>query len=558
MRTILLVVLFAPVTILAQDPQGYQEEVTIIGSYTPTISEAYKINFNPTIEMEEFKLPELTYSISPVQLNTFIELNKITPAKITGEPLSKLYRNYVKLGYGNYGTPYFEFFVNSLRSEETQLGVRLKHHSSNKSIKDYENSTFSNNYAEVYLKKFFKKHTLNTDVYYKRNVVHYYGFEPGTYADTLFKTDDLKQRYQTFGFDALLASNYVKPGKLGHQVGVKYYYLSDIHKTSEHGVNLNAGLKKGVELFDRNYTDFGLDFDMDYYMFSDTMANVNDGVARFNPYANLNFGQYQVRVGFTTAIGLDSNSKIDFFPDIKAKIDVVPKYLTAFAGFTGGIEKSSFRKLSDDNPFIVNTVPQRFTKNKMEFYGGITGNIGEVVDLTIRVGSASYENMPLFVNYNDTIAPTYVFDNSFTVIYDDVSVTNARFEIGYRHTEKLRLRLRADYYHYKTDTEIHAWHKPEYKINLGAAYNIGNKFLIKGELIGYGKMYYKVFGVQPDVLTTHTINGWIDMNLGVEFRYTKNLSVFANFNNVGNTEYQRWYHYPAQKFNFLAGLTYGF
>ena len=39
-------------------------------------------------------------------------LKTITPAKITGESVSKLYKNYIKAGLGNYTTPYFELFAN--------------------------------------------------------------------------------------------------------------------------------------------------------------------------------------------------------------------------------------------------------------------------------------------------------------------------------------------------------------------------------------------------------------------------------------------------------------
>ncbi len=541
----------------AQDPQsGYQEEVTIIGSYTPTITDAYKINFNPQIQDEEFELPELTYSISPVQLNTSIELEEIRPARITGEPLSKLYHNYIKAGFGNYGTPYAEFFVNSLRNEETQFGLHLGHHSSNSEIKDYKYSTFSNNLGEVWFKKFFRRHTLSTRAFYKRNVVHYYGMPPVLMDSLNFEKDDLKQRFQTFGLDASFKSNYTDPDKLGHNIGLKYYNISDLYETTEHGFNFNGGLYKGAELFDDYSSTFGLDLDLDYYSLSDSINSNADGVFRVNPYANLNFGMYQLKLGFTAAFGLDSNNKVDFFPDIRGVVNIVPDYLRAFVGFTGGIEKSSFRKFAEENPFIISTIPVAYTKNKMELYGGLTGNIMQVVDYTVRIGSATYENMPFFVAAN--AGSTDTLNNAFTAIYDDASMMNARFEIAYRHAEKLRLHLTADYYNYSTDSISEAYYKPQYKIKLGADYNIGNKILLSGELIANGKMQAHILDTQQGDYVDEEVDGWLDMNLGVEFRYTKNLSFFGNFNNVGNTEYLRWYNYPVQKFNFLIGLTYSF
>ena len=551
----LLMLSISPV--LAHDPQsGYQEEVTIIGSYTPTITDAYKINYNPQIEEQEFELPELTYSITPVQLNTRIELEKLRPARVRGERLNEFYRNYIKVGFGNYATPYGEFFVNSLRNEETQFGLHLKHHSSNSELKDYKYSTFSNNLGEIWFKKFFKHHTLKSRAFYKRNVLHYYGIMPKLMDSLNFEKEDLKQRFQAFGLNAAIKSNYTDAEKLGHHLGISYYNISDFYETSEHGFGLGAGLNKGVELFDDHVSTFGLDLDLDYYSLTDSITDHSDGVFRIKPYADLNFGLYQLRVGFTTAFGLDSSNNVDFFPDIKGMVEIVPRYLTAFVGFTGGIEKSSFRKFADENPYITSTIPTAYTKNKMEFYGGITGNVAETVDYTIRAGSASYENMPFFIA--STAGSTDTLNNAFTVVYDDASMVNARFEIGYRHTEQLRLRLTADYFTYSTDSISEAYYKPQYKVNLGADYNINNKILLSGELIAYGKMNALVLDKDQADYVDKEVDGWLDLNLGLEYRFNKNLSAFLNLNNLSNSQYMRWYNYPVQKINVLGGVTYSF
>jgi len=54
------------------------------------------------------------------------------------------------------------------------------------------------------------------------------------------------------------------------------------------------------------------------------------------------------------------------------------------------------------------------------------------------------------------------------------------------------------------------------------------------------------------------LKGIFDANLGLEYRYTKKLSAFINFNNIGAVRYQRWEDYPTQRFNVLGGLTYSF
>ena len=52
--------------------------------------------------------------------------------------------------------------------------------------------------------------------------------------------------------------------------------------------------------------------------------------------------------------------------------------------------------------------------------------------------------------------------------------------------------------------------------------------------------------------------GFVDWNLGFEYRYTKILSAFLNFNNIEGERYFRWNNYPSQRFSFMGGITYAF
>ena len=52
--------------------------------------------------------------------------------------------------------------------------------------------------------------------------------------------------------------------------------------------------------------------------------------------------------------------------------------------------------------------------------------------------------------------------------------------------------------------------------------------------------------------------GAFDLNAGLEFRITKNLMLWAQFNNITNSKYQRWNQYYNYGFNMLGGVTLSF
>jgi outer membrane receptor protein involved in Fe transport len=112
--------------------------------------------------------------------------------------------------------------------------------------------------------------------------------------------------------------------------------------------------------------------------------------------------------------------------------------------------------------------------------------------------------------------------------------------------------------------EHQAWHKPKLEISLMTEYNIQDKILLKAELFTRGKMYARIFEEQTsglitsNVETSTEIKGMADLNLGIEYRYTKVLSGFLNFNNILGQRYYKWYNYPSYRFNMMLGVTYSF
>jgi outer membrane receptor protein involved in Fe transport len=48
------------------------------------------------------------------------------------------------------------------------------------------------------------------------------------------------------------------------------------------------------------------------------------------------------------------------------------------------------------------------------------------------------------------------------------------------------------------------------------------------------------------------------MNISFEYRYTKKVSAFVQFNNLTGKKYQYWTNFPVQSINILGGVTFSF
>ena len=107
-----------------------------------------------------------------------------------------------------------------------------------------------------------------------------------------------------------------------------------------------------------------------------------------------------------------------------------------------------------------------------------------------------------------------------------------------------------------------AWHKPGLEVSLGVNYNMQDKIFARAELFTRGKMYAKTY--EYDVMTgdmemkAEELKAMVDLNLGLEYRYSGVLSGFLNLNNILGQRYYHWYNYPSYRFNLLLGVTYSF
>ena len=104
---------------------------------------------------------------------------------------------------------------------------------------------------------------------------------------------------------------------------------------------------------------------------------------------------------------------------------------------------------------------------------------------------------------------------------------------------------------------------PQVKLTLSANYNLRDKILLKVDLFYIDNQYAKTFVTDTTSSTGRKpvateLKGVFDANLGLDYRYTKKLGFFLNFNNIANYRYSRWSNYPTQGFNLMGGLSYSF
>jgi len=536
----------------------YNEEITVVAPYEPAIPDAFKINQSPKTGDSDFQIPKLNYSITPKPFDIKLNLDPISPAKMVSEPLTKLYRNYLRVGMGTYTSPYAEFFANTMRSKDHAFGVHIRHLSSSGSLDDYATSGASTNEVEFSGKKITESHTLSGNIFYQRYVVHHYGFRTADF-DTMPAKKDLRQRFAIAGAQVQYSSNYIKNDKLNHNLQLSYYHLADLFDAKEDHVKLNVDLDKEFKLFDlTDKQQAGLETSMSYYKQRDSLGSAGSAIIGLKPFISTNFNEYSFYAGFNIQVAADTMTRMHIYPMAEVKLRIIPNALEAYAGISGNMNRQNYRDLSSENPFIASDITMDYSYEKFKFYGGITSNIGRNLDFSAGVSTSDWENLPFFVN--DT---TSKLANKFTIVYDDGTTLCLTADATYHASDKIKLMVHGAYQTFNLDREMKAWHKPALKVGFTGRYNIQEKIVVTGDVTWNGKSYARdLIPVAERNISqpfrVKELKGYADVSMGLEYRYTKLLSAFLNFNNIGNVRYFRWNNYPSQRFNFMGGITFAF
>ncbi len=531
--------------LLAQD--GIDKEIVVVKPYEPSLSDAFKINVLPRVSDSISIRPDFNYSIEPKKFETQFHVRPISPAKLVGVPLKKLYKSYLKLGIGNYLIPLGEFRINSLRSKKSQWGFALRHYSINGKIKLDSDQKVEPGYFEnsgnLYGKKIFTKSYLSGNIKGGWDGVNFYGYHSS--LDTSLNNDDIKQRYLKVDGRIKMGSIHKDSMHVNYTWTLDYMYTNDRYKNDEHAALFGADINRRF----RSGNTFGLGLGGNYYRTSLSIDSINNTVISAKPW----FGKTTADFSYRVAVELLADIRGDdvaphFYPDVYLQIGVVRGILVPYLGADGKLQVNNYRSVIEENMYITPGLKVQNTSHNIRAYVGLKGSLSQAVYYDISASYAMISKMPFYVN--DT---TSILGNTFNVAYDDLRLTRIRGELIFRQSDRLSFLLLGGYDQYDLETLEKPWHKPSVTASLATEYNVRNKILLDASFNYIGQRFAPGTPLDTDMIT---LKGFADLNLGVEYRYTKLLSVFIRLNNILGARNYFWNQYPGIGFNAMAGFTY--
>lgn len=544
------------------------EEITVVKPYTPTISDAFKININPTLEeMKNIPREKVNYSIFSVPVASTFTPSKGKATSVARAPKTRLFENYISAGFGNYSSPLFELFLHTGDNRYSNFGIFIKHHSSEGGIKNLLlNDNFSDTKIDGYYKQYERYFTWKANVGYQRQLFNYYGLPDENFNETVISDINEKQLYNNIyvGGEIAFEDSFFKGGT------AKISNFSDDYNSNE----INLKVKPVMEFplsSEKLITEFDLHllagkFKQSYYDTNDlNYSFLNLG---FSPNFEVIRKNLTLNLGAKLYYGNDLEHKTNAFyiyPNVTASFTIIDEIFMLEAGVTGDLKTNSYSNFVSLNPYVSPTLEIEETDEQYKAYLGIKGKLASNLAYHFKLSHASEKNKPLFIqNPTKTDGATSVLNgyeagNSFNVIYDDIKTLSAFGEITLNASKELDLSMEVNYSNYSTTAVLEAFNLPTITSTISANYS-NNKWFAGAKLYfnSETKDFVIPFNTLPENGTVVTNKSYTDLNFNGGYVFSDRLTAFAKVNNALGNKYHRFVNYQVQELQILAGITYKF
>lgn len=431
------------------------QEVLVVKSYTPSLSDAFKITEGPKIP-DSLKATNKTliYKIIPIDVVSTFEPNKATPLKLKKRSSSTPYNTFFSGGFGSKSQLYLNissvieldrtqrFGLNVYRDGfGSDVGNSLLKSSQSFSQFGTHHNLRSNNY------------NVNTQLQFTAQKNNYFGLYDRNWDDFLIGslTPEVKRNYFKFRtywdwFDSFLRS-------LSFQANI----TSDNFTTSEQQLNVKADFTAPFAggKFQANTEIQGQNSLFSQPFFENQTQEFTQGIGKVGLEWLYNENDLKLKIGAGVAYfeGDESlSSKLNYYPEIEVfyqkKGNSIAPYLTA----SGGVRVNSYRETAIFNPYIAPIIELRPTFNRYNAMLGIRSSVSSVLNFNFGLlydqieNYQFYQRLPLDIKGSND---SYRLSNSFENKYANVDLYGVKarlridlaknnfvhFETVYRHFE---------------------------------------------------------------------------------------------------------------------------
>lgn len=544
------------------------EIIRVVKPYTPSVSDAFKIKQEPTVDSLSLKIKkEVSYTIHSMPVASTFVPDKGGARLLLNQPPERYYNNFVAAGFGNYMTPFVEVFAKYDLTNYSEIGGFINYQASFKNMEDVVlNSTYSDISGDFFYKQTEKYFEWKIKTGVKNRVVNWYGLPDNiSFNENVIGSIDEKQSYGTI----YLGGDIEFYDALVHNGTVKFTRFFDNHNSDENHFEFkgNVELPIGNELINTDVTLEYLNGSFTRNFTRDASIQHNFASIGISPSFLLLRDNFKLNIGGRVYYGFTDNendeSKFYFYPNVTTSYKISGDNFIAYAGVTGDLHQNSYEQFVAENPFVSPTLHIRRTDMPYQGFLGVKGKFARNFTFNIRgaysneIDKALFRLNPSWTDGTVLLDKGYEAGNSFDVVYDEVTTINGFAEVIFDFNERFKFGGNIEFNTYNLDEQAEAWNLPMLKSTLMARY-AAKKWYANANVY-FATDRNDVLEIIPGNSVYNIVNGtYFDVNIDGGFYFNESWSVFLKLNNILNTKYQKYSNFQVQGFQVLGGIEYRF
>jgi len=534
-QILIAVALFMPLAGLAQP---IQENIELTNDYEPNLSELEKPMLETPNVVPKVETKDVNFESRDIEASTEYEPLKARIPKPQKIKWPALKNNFVKLGYGRFGTPLGQLHLETGRNLNARAGLDLSHISSSRGFVPY--AEFRENRGGINGAYFTKTNTLKAHLDFDN--VNYFYFADSIVADRPDLKDSIRNTYTRIDFGASVLSNF-NPEGINYDVGLGFEGYFDRWQNRELHFSIMPNLNWKV--LDNIYADIDAGLIFTTAQFDSVSAN--RFFLNFAPAVSYKKDRLEATAGVRINSAGDTATTFGAYPILKASYELVEDKLTAQASLLGGMDYTRYYDLIEINRYLTRAPDIRPTRNALHFNVGIEAGFAKYFTASVNGYSRLSKQELIFFNPEGGAYFQMVYDSNFTE-------TGSEIALSFNKENKIRAGIRGHFRRFTTSNIAYNFGIPNTQVDLWGSYRVAEKVSVGTEIFLYGN---RVMSVDAD---GNPINQGFaaDANLNADYRFSKTLSIFLELNNLLSTSYSNWYNYPVRPFDVKAGVTLSF
>lgn len=493
-------------------------------------------------------LPRLAQKYSYREFGLILPLidPKMQPPAFRPDKESEVKQGYLRLGAGNYGSTALDAWYNSGRSKDFSYGVSLQHLASANG--PVENSGFSNNSVGLQAAYFTPSFTLNGNLSYRRDRYNFYGYDQERFKKRT--SDTTKQIFNSVWFRMDLISRQKEKENLSWNAGLGLGNISDYFRASESEVLLdfNGRYRLGDSASIRLFSDFSL-------LKRSDSSSQNRALWRIQPAYHFGFKGFRVDAGLQFSLSSEpvlqkngifkESGAFHVHPRLNVELALADEKLLAFAGVAGGMNRRSFRRHAEQNPYLMSNVYLRHENQLLDLFFGLKGQMKGLLQYHSRVSFEKLDQQAFYLNADS------VSREKFRIVYDSASTRRFSWETEavYDPGKGSRAGIRFVYYSYRLGSLKEAWHLPASVFTAFGSLSVSDNLSLSGEFLVLAGLKAR----NPLNFNTEKLPAMADLNLKGEYHFKNRYSAFMSVNNLLNNKNPRYLYYPSQGLRIMLG-----